>query len=112
MFLHSDRLYTPLKPPNSFQNSFHALIGLLTTDPLLLKTVLIMATHMMEKQSRQSGQLAFLADQNTQRVSSFVAHLIAGLFTGTLDFGSGSEQCGALAEGLLGYLNYDWPILN
>jgi hypothetical protein len=53
-----------------------------------------------------------LAEQNTFRVSSFVAHLVAGLFSETLDFLGSTEQSLAFAKGLTGYLNYDWPILN
>ena len=70
-----------------------------------------MATHMMEKDNRQKGQLAQLAEQNTFRVSSFVAHLIAGLFSEKLDFSESTHKL-AFAQGMIDYLNYDWPILN
>ena len=83
VFNHSDRLYTALKPPNSFQNSFLTLITLLSSDATVLKSTLIMSTHMMEKDTLQANKftpILPLLKQNTIKVSSFVSHLVAGLF--------------------------------
>ena len=83
----------------------------------MLKSILIMATHIMEKQTKKqlnhaSVDLALRRQQNTARVSQFVAYLSTGLFTETMDLFDRLDQQQAFAEGMLGFLNYDWPILN
>jgi hypothetical protein len=71
-----------------------------------------MATHMMEKDMCKDTPYQTLTEQNSLRVSQFISHLMAGLFSETIELGDRSGSNQAFGAGFLGYLNYDWPILN
>lgn len=82
-------------------------------EPVVLKSVLIMATHMMEKDALvQNPGLKSLMQKNIAKVSGFVSHLVAGLFNDLLDFGDRSAFQAGFSQGMLDYLSYDWPIIN
>ena len=40
LFTHSNRLYNPQKPPNSYQESFHEMVKIVKSNPEIMSLIL------------------------------------------------------------------------